>query len=155
MFDLNKRLRKNNVCPKRFKTMKTLIIFVSLVLVACSSTPPGPPPQAIGPVVKVNTDDEALNELIRAARAGLPKQTRYIAERGDDVKRVLTGWTKQARMKLVWTASTSQVTPGAIDEPDIRAGVLALAILLNDQSNPLLVAFPDKNTLVVSDFPKR
>jgi hypothetical protein len=135
--------------------MKTSLVVFTLTLAACSSTPPPPPPQALGPIVKVNTDEEALAELIRAARAGLPKQTRYSAERGDDVKSVLAAWTKTARLKLVWSASTSHTTPGAIDEPDIRAATLALAVLLGDQSNPLLVEYPDKNTVVVSDFPKR
>ena len=82
--------------------MKTFLVVFTLSLAACSSTPPPPPPQALGPIVKVNPDEEALAELIRAARAGLPKQTRYSAERGDDVKSVLAAWTKTARLKLVW-----------------------------------------------------
>ena len=135
--------------------MKTILVASILTLTACSSTPPPPPPQALGPVVKVNTDEEALAELIRAARAGLPKQTRYVAERGDDVKTVLTRWAKTAHLKLVWKASTTPTVIGAIDEPDIRAATLALAILLSEHTQPLLVEYPDKNTVVVSDFPKR
>jgi hypothetical protein len=44
---------------------------------------------------------------------------------------------------------------GGVNEPDIRAAVLALAVLLKDESNPLMVEFPDKSTIIVSDFPNK
>jgi hypothetical protein len=135
--------------------MKKLTPTIVLLLAACASSPPPPPPQAFGPIVKVNTDEEALSELIRAARAGLPRQTRYTAERGDDVRRILTTWARQARMRLVWKTTTQVSTTGGVDEPDIRAAVLALAVLLKDENNPLVVEFPDKTTIVVSDFSKK
>jgi hypothetical protein len=135
--------------------MKKLILLIAMVLSACASSPPPSPPQALGPIVKVNTDEEALSELIRAARAGLPRQTRYTAERGDDVRYVLTTWARQARMRLIWKTSSKVSTLGGVNEPDIRAAVLALAVLLKDESNPLMVEFPDKSTIVVSDFPNK
>lgn len=135
--------------------MKKLTPLILLVLTACASSPPPPPPQAFGPVAKIYTDEEALAELIRAARAGLPHQTRYTAERGDDVRRVLATWTRQAQMRLVWNTKTQVTTIGGIDEPDIRAAVLALAVLLKDENSPLMVEFPDKKTVVVSDFPNK
>lgn len=135
--------------------MKKLTPLVFLALAACANSPPPPPPQAFGPIAKINTDEEALTELIRAARVGLPRQTRYTAERGDDVRSVLASWTRQARMRLVWNTTTQITTIGGIDEPDVRAAVLALAVLLKDESNPLMVEFPDKTTVVVSDFPNK
>ncbi len=134
--------------------MKNLILLIAMVLSACASSPPSPPPQAFGPIVKVNTDEEALSELIRAARAGLPRQTRYTAERGDDVHYVLTTWARQARMRLIWKTTAKVTTTGGVNEPDIRAAVLALAVLLKDES-PLILEFPDKSTIVVSDFPSK
>ncbi len=134
--------------------MKNLILLIAMVLSACASSPPSPPPQAFGPIVKVNTDEEALSELIRAARAGLPRQTRYTAERGDDVHYVLTTWARQARMRLIWKTTSKVTTTGGVNEPDIRAAVLALAVLLKDES-PLILEFPDKSTIVVSDFPSK
>jgi DNA repair photolyase len=135
--------------------MRKLTPLILLALAACASSPPAPPPQAFGPVAKINTDEEALTELIRAARAGLPRQTRYTADRGDDVRRVLSTWTRQAKMRLEWNTKTQLSTIGGIDEPDIRAAVLALAVQLKDENNTLMVEFPDKATVVVSDFPNK
>lgn len=135
--------------------MRKLSPLILLALAACASSPTAQPPQAFGPVAKINTDEEALTELIRAARAGLPRQTRYTAERGDDVRRVLSIWARQARMRLEWNTKTQLTTIGGIDEPDIRAAVLALAVQLKDESNTLMVEFPDKTTVVVSDFPNK
>lgn len=135
--------------------MRWITLCILFALAACASAPPPAPPQAFGPIVRANTDEEALAELIRAAKAGLPKQRRFVAERGEDVREILSKWAKSADMKLMWKATSTQTTPGAIDEADIRAATMALAVLLRDQPNPLRVDFPDKKTVAVTDFPKR
>ena len=110
--------------------------------------------EASGEVVRANEDAAALAELIRAARAGLPKQTRYTAIRGQDVRLVMASWAQQASLKLIWKASTTGTTPAAIDEPDIRSAIVALAWVLKDDPDALLVEFPDQKTLVVRQFGK-
>lgn len=135
--------------------MRWITLINLFALAACTSAPPPAPPQAFGPILRANTDEEALAELIRAAKTGLPKQRRFVAQRGEDVREILIKWAKTADMKLIWKATSTQTTPGAIDEADIRAATMALAVLLRDQTKPLIVEFPDKKTVAVSDFPKR
>ena len=135
------------------KTNLSLGLLIVVSLWGCSS----PPPKAVeasGEIVRANEDAAALAELIRAARAGLPKQIRFTASRGQDVRQVMVNWAKQANLKLVWKAGTTGSTPAAIDEPDIRSAVVALAWVLKDNPDPLLVEFPDQKTIVISQFGK-
>ena len=135
------------------KTNHVCALVLLPTLWACS-TPPPKAVEASGEIVRANEDAAALAELIRAARAGLPKQIRFTASRGQDVRQAMVSWAQQANLKLVWKASTTGTTPAAIDEPDIRSAVVALAWALKDNPEPLLVEFPDQKTIVISQFGK-
>jgi len=135
-------------------TTKHLFALLMVTTLGGCSSPTPKPVEASGEIVPANEDAAALAELIRAARAGLPKQTRFTASRGQEVRQVMAGWAKQANLKLVWKASTTGTTPAAIDEPDIRSAIVALALVLKDDPDPLLVEFPDQKTIFISQFGK-
>lgn len=124
---------------------------MSLGLVACSSGIPKAP-EAEGELVPVNTG-QSLQELVRAAvAAARPGVQRFSATRGERLKDVLIRWARQDNARLLYQTTFNPKLIGAVDEPDVRAGGFALALLLQHESQGAVIDFSQPGLMVIKDF---
>lgn len=124
------------------------LVLSAAALGACSSPPPKPD-VASGEIRVANTDAQALAELVEITRAGLSR--RFTSPRAADVRQTLQGWAKTSGMTLHWNSAQTLTTTGVIDEPDIRAAVIALAQQFPSDQGGVLVHFPTPKTMLVKD----
>lgn len=129
-------------------------LFVVLALAACSSPPPTPP-QAQGALTPANADAGALNELVRAAVAATnAKAPRFVATRDERLKEVLTRWSRQENVRLVYQTEFNPKLIGAVSEPDLRAAGVALSVLLQNEKEGAVLDFSNPKVIVVRNYEK-
>lgn len=129
--------------------LKTSPLLACALLAACTSTSGPKPESAAGEARKANTQTEALAELIDITRAGMPR--RYRADRDTDVQDAVQAWAKAAGLTLQWQSSHRPMTSGAIDEIEIRAALMSLAVQFRSDQASVIFEFMNPKILRVSD----
>ena len=79
---------------------------------------------------------------------------KFTAQRGEALSAVLSRWTHQERIRLLYQTSFDPVLKGAISEPDLRAAGVALSLLLEHEPVGAVLDFRNPNILVIKNFTK-